>query len=133
VREDDADAELLKDERRLLEEGCVVTMAVKEAPPPLLWRTCDAEKVSLGEDHPRGLKHPPLGITHLYQQGGDQKQQGTVATMNDDGIVDYDEEEHEGGGCDTLVTSGVELTEGKHYWEVEFVANGGTIYIGVTR
>jgi hypothetical protein len=34
----------------------------------------------------------------------------------------------------TLVTSGVELTAGKHYWEVELLNDdNGAVYIGVTR
>jgi hypothetical protein len=48
---------------------------------------------------------------------------GAVATLCD---VD--------GARDTVVTTGVELTAGKHYWEVEILNNdNGNILVGVTR
>jgi hypothetical protein len=94
VREDDADPEPLDDDDTELENGQIVAMAVKEA--PLVWRTCDEEKVTLSEG-------------------------GAVATTLDDGDL-----------SDKLVTSGTELTTGKHYWEVEILAVGG-VCIGVTR
>jgi hypothetical protein len=71
-------------------------MAFKEA--PMVWRTCDEEKVTLSED-------------------------GAVATN-----VDNEDDP------DTLVTSGVELTAGKHYWEVEILSDQSSpIVVGVTR
>jgi hypothetical protein len=99
VREDDAEPEALDDDAAELGDGQVVAMAVKEA--PMVWRTCDEEKVRLSEG-------------------------GAVATM----IVDDEN--------DTLVTSGVELTMGKHYWEVQAGIGPGMyvgpgMYIGVTR
>jgi hypothetical protein len=95
VREDDADPEPLDDDATELENGEMVAMAVKEA--PLVWRTCDEEKVTLSEG-------------------------GAVATTLDDDDV-Y-----------TLVTSGTELTAGKHYWEVELLGDDhGPVCIGVTR
>jgi hypothetical protein len=34
----------------------------------------------------------------------------------------------------TLTTTGTELTEGKHYWEVELLSEGmGSIFIGISR
>jgi hypothetical protein len=40
---------------------------------------------------------------------------------------------HTDGGC-TLTTTGVELTEGKHYWELELVSKKfNSIYIGISR
>jgi hypothetical protein len=47
VREDDAEPEALDDDATELGNGELVAMAVKEE--PLLWRTCDAEKVALSE------------------------------------------------------------------------------------
>jgi hypothetical protein len=47
VREDDAEPEPLDDDFAELENGEMVAMAVKE--PPLVWRTCDEEKVTLSE------------------------------------------------------------------------------------
>jgi hypothetical protein len=96
VREDDADPEALDDDAIELGDGEMVAMAVKEA--PMVWRTCDAEEVTLSEG-------------------------GAVATKIGD----------EDGYNDTLVTSGVELTAGKHYWEMEIVENDSNILVGVTR
>jgi hypothetical protein len=96
VREDDAEPEALDDDATELENGQFVAMAVKEL--PLVWRTCDEEKVTLSEE-------------------------GAVATRSDD----EDEDE-------TLITSGVELTVGKHYWEVELLnCDNSEPHIGVTR
>jgi hypothetical protein len=53
-------------------------------------------------------------------------EEGAVATNvgNDDDNVNDS----------SLVTSGVELTAGKHYWEVEILSDQtGVVYIGVTR
>jgi hypothetical protein len=98
VREDDAEPEALDDDAIELENGEMVAMAVKE--PPLVWRTCDEEKVTLSEG-------------------------GAVATR-----LRLDDEEYE----DTLVTSGTELTAGKHYWEVEILHDRyGSTFVGVTR
>jgi hypothetical protein len=47
VREDDAEPELLDDERMLLGDGETVAMAVKES--PLLWRTFAADRITLSE------------------------------------------------------------------------------------
>jgi hypothetical protein len=95
VREDDAEPEPLDDDATELGDGEMVAMAVKE--PPLVWRTCDEEKVALSEG-------------------------GAVATKLDDTYVD------------TLVTSGTELTAGKHYWEVVILNDDeGFTCVGVTR
>jgi hypothetical protein len=96
VREDDADPEPLDDDATELENGEMVAMAVKE--PPLLWRTCNEERVTLSEG-------------------------GAVATKVDDDA-----------NSDTLVTSGTELTAGKHYWEVEILMDASNfVVVGVTR
>jgi hypothetical protein len=99
VREDDAEPEALDDDTIELGAGQMVAMAVKEA--PMVWRTCNEEKVKLSED-------------------------GAVATKT---IVLEDEDDG------TLVTSGVELTAGKHYWEVESLYNDNeeSVFVGVTR
>jgi hypothetical protein len=96
VREDDAEPEALDDDTTELGNGQMVAMAVKDL-PPLVWRTCDEESVTLSEG-------------------------GTVATLNG-GFDDYD--------SDTLVTSGVELTAGKHYWEVEKLIC--ELFVGIAR
>jgi hypothetical protein len=100
VREDDAEPEPLEDENKLLEEGDVVAMAVKDS--PLLWRTFAADRVVLSEE-------------------------GAVATQQIDKW--------------SLTTTGIELTAGKHYWEVELLSERCPIpgqinwltCIGVTR
>jgi hypothetical protein len=106
VREDDAEPELLDDEALALEEGAVVAMAVKES--PLLWRTFADDCVELSEG-------------------------GTVATQLKDHPNEQDEE-----GEDIFayshVTTGIELTEGRHYWEVELLSEGASdIFVGVSR
>jgi hypothetical protein len=97
VREDDAEPEALNDDAIELGDGEMVAMAVKEE--PLVWRTCDEEKVTLSEG-------------------------GAVATRSDENKKEVE----------TLITSGVELTAGKHYWEVEILNCYDTDpHIGVTR
>jgi hypothetical protein len=106
VREDDADPELLNDELMALAEGAVVAMAVKES--PMLWRTFPDDNVELSEG-------------------------GTVATQLQDHQVEHDKDGEE---CYAFshVTTGIELTEGRHYWEVELLSGAaGDIYVGVTR
>jgi hypothetical protein len=106
VREDDAEPELLDDDFLALEEGAVVAMAVKEL--PLLWRTFPEEYVELSEG-------------------------GTVATQLKSHAED-EESHNEGEEVCTFshVTTGVELTEGRHYWEVE-VLSGTVMFVGVSR
>jgi hypothetical protein len=95
VREDDAEPELLDDDTLPLEEGAIITMAVKEL--PLLWRTFSDVYVNLSEG-------------------------GTVATE----ITDINVFSH--------ITSRHELTEGRHYWEVELLSEKmAYIFIGVSR
>jgi hypothetical protein len=97
VREDDAEPEVLNDDAIELEDGQMVAMAVKDS--PLVWRTCDEERVTLSEG-------------------------GAVATYDDDVDDHYDD-------SDTLVTSGVELTAGKHYWEVEKL--NVDVFVGIAK
>jgi hypothetical protein len=103
VREDDAEPELLDDDFLALEEGAVVAMAVKE--PPLLWRTFPEEYVELSEG-------------------------GTVATQLQN-HEDKQDEEGEDIYAYSHVTTGVELTEGRHYWEMEVLS--GSTFVGVSR
>jgi hypothetical protein len=106
VREDDAEPELLDDDFLALEEGAVVAMAVKEL--PLLWRTFPEEYVELSEG-------------------------GTVATQLKDHELSANEEGEEIYSY-SHVTTRVELTEGRHYWEVELLSeNMGGIFVGVAR
>jgi hypothetical protein len=37
------------------------------------------------------------------------------------------------GGCHTLTTTGIELTEGRHYWEVELLTERANTMIGISR
>jgi hypothetical protein len=106
VREDDAEPELLDDDCLVLEEGAVVAMAVKES--PLVWRTFPEEHVELSEG-------------------------GAVATqLNDD--MTYEDAWGEEMYALSHVTTTVELTEGRHYWEVELLSEEEMgIYVGVTR
>jgi hypothetical protein len=98
VREDDAEPELLDDDTLPLEEGAIITMAVKET--PLLWRTFPDVYVELSDG-------------------------GTVATQFKHNQSDEDY---------SHITTGVELTEGRHYWEVELLSEGVEgIYVGVSR
>jgi hypothetical protein len=96
VREDDAEPELLDDNTLPLEEGALITMAVKES--PLLWRTFPDDYVELGDG-------------------------GTVARQITDDNVN----------C-SHTTTGAELTEGRHYWEVELLSEEmESVNVGVTR
>jgi hypothetical protein len=96
VREDDAEPEMLDNDNMLLANLEIVAMAVKDF-PPLLWRTCAKEHVTLSEE-------------------------GAVATQT--GNIELA----------TLATTGIELTEGKHYWEVEILSQDvDSIYIGISR
>jgi hypothetical protein len=106
VREDDAEPELLDDEFLALEEGAVVAMAVKESPS--LWRTFPEEYIELSEG-------------------------GRVATQLTDHEDEVDEEGQELFAF-SHVTTGIELTEGRHYWEVELLSEDMSgIYFGVSR
>jgi hypothetical protein len=68
---------------------------------PLLWRTFAADRVTLSEDGAVAAK--------MYLRSRRSQQ----------------------GKLDALVTSEVELTEGRHYWEV--VSVSGWVHVGVTR
>jgi hypothetical protein len=60
---------------------------------------------------------PPL-VWRTFAEGRVAlSEEGAVATQ----ITEEDDEEY------SLTTTGVELTEGKHYWEVELLSDGGGI------
>jgi hypothetical protein len=56
-------------------------------------------------------------------------------TLSEEGAVATKTGKYDNGSIATLVTSGSELTAGKHYWELEILNDqySGDIYIGVTR
>jgi hypothetical protein len=96
---------LLNNDFLALEEGAVIAMAVKES--PLLWRTFPDEHVELSKG-------------------------GRVATQ----FQGHDEEDEEGEDLFEYshVTNGIELTEGRHYWEVELLSEDVLgIFVGVSR
>jgi hypothetical protein len=144
VREDDAEPELLDDESMVLEDGDVVAMAVKVRRlanlnpvhkisdlfflyifsfKPLnddAMELGDGETVAMGI----GVKESPLVWSNCDEERVALSEGGAVATLSED--VD--------SGIDTLVTSGVQLTVGTHYWEVELLSDsGGELYVGVAR
>jgi hypothetical protein len=105
VREDDAEPELLDVDSLALEEGAVVAMAVKES--PLLWRTFPDEYVELSEG-------------------------GTVATQLKEHRA-YVDEWGEDISAFSHVTTSIELTEGRHYGEVELLSEEPVcVFAGVT-
>jgi hypothetical protein len=105
VREDDADAEELDDDGMLLRDKEVVAMAVKEV---LVWQTYPDDRVTLRE---RGI----VATQHC------KKSSGAVAM-------------HGFTGAWSLTTSGVELTEGRYFWEVSLVSYDiEEIYVGVCK
>jgi hypothetical protein len=54
--------------------------------------------------------------------------------LSEDGTVATQVKNHEELFKSSHVTTGVELTEGRHYWEVELLSESvGGIYVGVTR
>jgi hypothetical protein len=94
VREDDAEAEPLDEDGAFLGDGEVVAMAVKEL-PPFVWRNFAQGFVVLSEEG--------AVATQITEEEGVSGAPGT----------DYE---------NSLTTTGVELTEGKHYWEVELLS-----------
>jgi hypothetical protein len=113
VREDDADPELLDDEGTALADGDQVALTVKETP---VWQNCDEQFVNLSD----GGK-----VATLVSERREPLNPGD------------DSEEDIEGGEDTLVTSGIELTTGHQYWEVELLnvdnARPTSVCVGVCR
>jgi hypothetical protein len=107
VREDDAEPDLLEDENMILGDKEVVAMAVKEL--LLVWRTFNDAWVTLSEG-------------------------GAVATQT---VDEQDEAYDEDAGRDqpdSNTTTGIELTEGKHYFEVEILSGSTSLlFVGVNK
>jgi hypothetical protein len=104
VREDDAEPEPLEDESMGLKDGDVVAMAVKET--LLLWRKFAEGRVTLSEGG--------AVATHTLSN------ECTLTTTGTDYL--------------SLITTGTELTEGRHYWEVELLSESMSyIFVGISR
>jgi hypothetical protein len=56
-----------------------------------------------------------------------------VVELSEDGAVATQVEDNKGEEDFSHITTGVELTEGRHYWEVELLSEIFNIYVGVTR
>jgi hypothetical protein len=89
----------------------------------------DATELRHREIVAMAVKEPPLVWRTFDEESVTLSEGGAVARR----VRRLDDEEYE----DTLVTSGTELTAGKHYWEVEILndlsGRGGSTFVGVTR
>jgi hypothetical protein len=97
---------LLEDDSIVLEADEIVALAVKEC--PLLWRTFASGRTFVS------------------------RQISNIVTLSEGGSVVT----HHANGIDALTTSAIELTEGKHYWEVEVLYTGAStvpMFIGISR
>jgi hypothetical protein len=85
----------------------------------------DDDTVELGNGQmvAMAVKEPPLVWRTCDEKVVTLSEGGAVATFNGD---DDDDDN------DTLVTSGVELTAGKHYWEVENL-NCDDFFVGIAK
>jgi hypothetical protein len=96
--------------------------AVREddAEPELL----DDDSLSLEEGAvvAMAVEEPPLSWQTFPEEYVKLSKGGAVATQT---IDNEDEYSH--------VTTGVELNEGRHYWEVELLLEGANRFVGVTR
>jgi hypothetical protein len=83
----------------------------------------DDAELENGEMVAMAVKEVPLVWRTFDEERVTLSEGGAVATKRDD------------DDCfGTLVTSGTELTTGKHYWEVEILDDvGGSVFVGVTR
>jgi hypothetical protein len=95
-------------------------LAVREddADPELL----DDESMLLGDGETvaMAVKESPLWRTFAADR----------VTLSEDGVV----ANHSINGEYSLTTTGIELTEGKHYWEVELLSQSvSSIFIGISR
>jgi hypothetical protein len=86
----------------------------------------DATELENGEMVAMVVKEAPLVWRTCDEEIVTLSEGGAVATkLEDDLMADR---------SDTLVTSGTELTAGKHYWEVEILNDdNATVCVGVTR
>jgi hypothetical protein len=129
VREDDAEPELLDDESMALKDGDVVAMAVEVS-------RCSAAIIdtviaTLSDivyffSLTRGYicycnnQEPPLLWRTFPADLVTLSEGGAVATQT---VSSHD----------SLTTTGTEITEGKHYWEVELLSKKLNIFIGISR
>jgi hypothetical protein len=79
----------------------------------------DAIELGAGEMVAMAVKEQPMFWRTCDEEKVTLSEGGAVATTSDNN--------------DTLVTSGVELTAGKHYWEVELLGDACFVLVGVTR
>jgi hypothetical protein len=82
----------------------------------------DAIELGAGEMVAMAVKEPPMVWRTFDEKVVTLSEGGAVATTSGDDDNDA-----------TLVTSGVELTAGKHYWEVELLGDASSVLVGVTR
>jgi hypothetical protein len=100
AREDDAEAEPLDEDAMSLGDGEVVALAVKEL--HLVWQTFAEARVALSEEE----RQWRLRLREKTEKTSEEVYPSS------------------------LTTTGVELTEGKHYWEVELLSDsGGEIWL----
>jgi hypothetical protein len=85
----------------------------------------DATELGDGQVVAMAVKETPMVWRTCNEEVVMLNEGGAVATM-----MDYDEEDYENI---SLVTSGVELTAGKHYWEVEILRDEVGVFVGVTK
>jgi hypothetical protein len=108
VREDDAEPELLDDKEVMLKEGETLAMAVKE--PPFVWSLKGWEK-------------------WLKELGWHKNHVVTLTEGNSKAAIEIDAEQHPY----LLLTSGVSMKKGRHYWEVELLDGFEGIGVGVAK
>jgi hypothetical protein len=85
----------------------------------------DDDTVELGNDQMVAMAVKDL--PPLVWRTCDEK----VVTLSEGGAVATHNGDEDDDGCETLVTSGVELTAGKHYWEVEMLSLN--CFLGIAR
>jgi hypothetical protein len=127
VREDDAEPEPLEDENMVLEDGDVVAMAVKVSIAQQL--LMQYEIIRLVSFCLTSLlffvcfphQEPPLLWRTFAADRVTLSEGGAVATQTVSSLL-------------SLTTTGSEITEGKHYWEVELVSESPSmIFVGISR
>jgi hypothetical protein len=95
VREDDAEPDLLEDGDVKLKEADVLTLAVKEE-DPLIWRTYPDDLIELSDEG---------GLAEYKQELREAEPSNPLDPLDPEETF-------------ALVTSGLLLTKGTHYWEV---------------
>jgi hypothetical protein len=105
VREDDAEPELLEDMSMVLEDGDLVAMAVKG----LVWQP--------------STNFDSSNDPHVVLSGEGELEESDEAhvVLSEEGELATNTWENDDEGNYTMVVSGLEVSEGQHYWEVEIV------------